>query len=180
MRVRIFTAALGAVACLLVANASQAQCTIDNECPDQLICENGVCSAPRPSLAVPPAESPPQRAAVAPTSTTTDPHANRALETPDDERREKRRKKGPRHSTAMLVGGIVMTSFAPISLLLGAAGMMTGRPALFIGGFAGAGVLAGVGIPLIVIGGRRKPLTTARLTPWLTPQSTGLGLSFEL
>jgi hypothetical protein len=40
--------------------------------------------------------------------------------------------------------------------------------------------LAGAGIPMIVIGGKREPLGTARLAPWASPHGAGLGLRFDL
>lgn len=185
MRLGIFRVALGTVACLLVASAAQAQCSIDNDCPGEQICEESVCAAPPTPAAVPQVQPRYQAPAVEHAPVATAPGANLALEAqaPEDEgeAREKRKKnRGPRHSTAMMVGGIVMTSFAPIALLVGTAAIMTGNPEYFVGGYAATGVLCGVGIPLIVIGGRRKPLAAASLTPWLTPQSTGLGLRLEL
>jgi hypothetical protein len=69
-------------------------------------------------------------------------------------------------------------------LLFAAASMISGQTEVLVGGLAIGGALAGVGIPLIVIGGRREPrqpaAATATIGPWLTPQSAGLGLRFEL
>jgi hypothetical protein len=110
-----------------------------------------------------------------------------------------------RHSTGMMAGGIVMVSFVPIALLAAwvadleqgacegstffsvdgsesrGSGTNCGRfDATIYGGLIGAGVLAGVGIPLIVIGGKKEPAAFARVAPWATPQSVGLGLRIDL
>ena len=108
-----------------------------------------------------------------------------------------------RHSTGMMAGGIVMVSFVPIALLVAwvasieqsacehgtyysgtgieTAGVNCGRfdPTIY-GGLLGAAALAGAGIPMIVIGGKREPLGTARLAPWASPHGAGLGLRFDL
>lgn len=52
--------------------------------------------------------------------------------------------------------------------------------ATIYGGLLGSVVLLGVGIPLIVIGGKKEPIGTARVTPWATPHGAGLGLRVEL
>ena len=102
----------------------------------------------------------------------------------EDPRAAKKRKLGKRHSRGMMIGGIVMTSLSGLPLLFAAAGMITGQTEIMLGGLAIGGALAGVGIPLIVIGGRHEPrqpaASTATIGPWLTPQGGGLGLRFEL
>ena len=109
-----------------------------------------------------------------------------------------------RHSTGMMAGGIVMVSFVPIALLAALVanseqtscengyyfsldGSSSGRgvncdrfDATIYGGLLGAAVLAGVGIPLIVIGGKKEPVGTAQLAPWATPHGAGLGLRVNL
>jgi hypothetical protein len=47
------------------------------------------------------------------------------------------------------------------------------------GGAISALVLVGVGIPLIVIGGKREP-AMARVSPWASPQAAGLKLNVDL
>jgi hypothetical protein len=110
-----------------------------------------------------------------------------------------------RHSTGMMVGGIVMVSFTPIALLVAAVanaqqttcelgsydydgvsgGFSTGGdcddydPTIY-GGLLSAAVLAGVGIPMIVIGGKKEPVATARITPWATAKSAGFGLRVDM
>lgn len=161
MWARNFTAVWGGVACLLVATVSRAQCTMDNDCPGELVCEAGACAAAKPSSAAAPAP-------------------NLAFEAEDDEPRERRRSvRGKRHSTAMMVSGIVLTSLAPMGFLAGTVGALGSDSGLFVGGYVTGGVLAGIGIPLIVIGGKREPLS-ARLTPWVSPHSGGLCLGFQL
>ena len=109
-----------------------------------------------------------------------------------------------RHSTGMMAGGIVMVSFVPVALLASLVanaqqstcevgnyysydGSRSGPgvnceryDATIYGGLIGAAVLAGVGIPLIVIGGKKEPVGTAQLTPWATPRGAGLGLRIDL
>ena len=103
-----------------------------------------------------------------------------------------------RHSTGMMAGGIVMVSFVPIALLFALVanveqtscegGYYTSTPGIncgrfdttIYGGLLTGAALLGVGIPLIVIGGKKEPVGTARITPWATPQGAGLGLRVEL
>lgn len=109
-----------------------------------------------------------------------------------------------RHSAGMMAGGIVMVSFVPVALLAALVansqqsscengyyysldGGASGRgvncdryDATIYGGLLSAAVLAGVGIPLIVIGGKKEPVGTAQLAPWATPHGAGLGLRFNL
>lgn len=103
-----------------------------------------------------------------------------------------------------MAGGIVMVSFVPVALLVSLvanaqqssceAGYYflndtgSSRPgancdrydASIYGGLLSAAVLAGVGIPMIVIGGRKEPVGTAQLSPWATPHGAGLGLRLDL
>jgi hypothetical protein len=80
----------------------------------------------------------------------------------------------------MMVTGIVLTSLSPVAFLLGAAGMISSRPALFAGGYLTGFALAGAGIPLIVVGARRKPIGTGYVAPWVAPRSGGLQLGLAL
>jgi hypothetical protein len=86
----------------------------------------------------------------------------------------------------MLVGGIVMTAGAGLALLVGAAvsneqSSSCGRDCVTMyGAFISSAVLAGVGIPLIVIGGRKERTAAATLAPWLSGRSGGLQLRVEL
>jgi hypothetical protein len=110
-----------------------------------------------------------------------------------------------RHSTGMMAGGIVMVSFVPIALLAAwvadieqsscegngffsidgsesrGAGTDCGRfDATIYGGLLTAAALTGVGIPLIVIGGKKEPAGFATVTPWATPHAAGLGFRLNL
>jgi len=101
-----------------------------------------------------------------------------------------------------MAGGIVMVSFAPIALLVvmvanieqnacengtyysggrDAPGTNCGRfdPTIY-GGLVTAAALVGVGIPMIVIGGKKEPVGTASLAPWASPHGAGLRLRFDL
>lgn len=104
----------------------------------------------------------------------------------------------------MMAGGIVMVSFTPIALLVslvanaeqnscetggyyydGTGNGITDHTncdrydASIYGGLVSAAVLLGVGIPLIVIGGKREP-AMARVSPWASPQAAGLKLNIDL
>lgn len=106
----------------------------------------------------------------------------------------------------MMVGGIIMVSFAPIALI--AAGVANAQQTAcetggfyfdsdgvrtydgqncsaydktIYGGLIAGIALVGAGIPLIVIGGKKEPLgPTATITPWATPRAAGLGLRLEM
>jgi hypothetical protein len=118
--------------------------------------------------------------------------------TDSDERRAKRNWK--RHSTGMMVGGIVMTSLSSVAFavaLLGGLASSTcdnydyygsasysyyrdcNYDGLIYGGLVTGLVLAGVGIPLIVTGAKREP-RTASVAPWATPNAGGLSLRLAL
>ena len=43
----------------------------------------------------------------------------------------------------------------------------------------GGGLLA-AGIPMIVIGGKKEPVGTATITPWLSRQGGGVGVRFDM
>ncbi len=112
-----------------------------------------------------------------------------------------------RHSTAMMAGGIVMVSLAPLALfstILASAresvcegeepaldgtrhvGSHCGRYRVAkFGLLAGGAALLGVGIPLIVIGAKREPehrpsTAQATISSWLTPNAAGVGLRLDL
>jgi hypothetical protein len=105
----------------------------------------------------------------------------------------------------MMVGGIVMTALAPVALLVAAAAnneqtycelgigdfdddafgvddnvdSCDDYDKTIYGGLISAAVLAGVGIPLIVIGAKKEPVT-ARIMPWATAKSAGFGLRVDM
>jgi hypothetical protein len=172
---------LGAGGVLLLSSVAQAQCSKDTDCKGNRICEAGVCTAAPTQAGAPdaaPAAPPAQVVVLAPQAQPPTPV------------------KGPRHSTAMMVGGIVMVSFAPIALITSAIanvekhGCEDGiygpirdcdqyNPTIY-GGLIAAGALVAIGIPLIVIGAKRDPVGTATVTPWATPHGGGLGLRIDL
>jgi len=94
----------------------------------------------------------------------------------------------------MMTAGIVLTSLAPVGLIVTSLGFLTcvsvdgsqgsGRQTchsdLMIGGLVITVAAVAIGVPLIVAGARREPVATVRIAPWLTPRSSGVGLSLEL
>lgn len=205
MSLRLVVGLLGGLLCVSLASPSWAQCTKDTDCKGDRVCEGGTCIAPGAPVPAPAASSSEPAASPAPaspapatsaTSIAAEPEPRRTTEVTDLRRK--------RHSTGMMVGGIVMVSFVPIALLTAwvadlqqtscerggyysiSSNELTrdtdcGRYDKSIyGGLITAGVLMGVGVPLIVIGGKREPVGTARLTPWATPQAGGLSLRLEM
>jgi hypothetical protein len=104
----------------------------------------------------------------------------------------RRAPRGKRHSTGMMVGGIIITGLAVIPLniaFLGSLSCSQGESnsaqlcdgsGYVTGGLIVASVLLAVGIPLTIVGSKREAAPSARFTPWATPQSAGLGLRLEL
>lgn len=85
----------------------------------------------------------------------------------------------------MLAGGILLTAAAPILLITGVLSVTcfgschrSGNREL--GYTVGALALLSVGIPLIVIGAKRVPVTRVSAVPWLGPQNAGLNLRLDL
>src|SRR5688572_1686194 len=116
--------ALGGATCLLVTSLGHAECRMDNDCAGELVCENAICVAP--SSVPQPAPVPAPVAPPQPTTSPPDPARAtwQAQEPPAEAPPQLRR--GKRHSQAMFVTGIVITSFAPIGLLLTSVGMLCG------------------------------------------------------
>lgn len=119
--------------------------------------------------------------------------------------RPSRKRNWKRHSTGMMAGGIVMVSLAPIAFIVSMVGSYqqsnckhrgvydlttstrtygdvdcSGYDAAIYGGVLTGVALLGVGIPLIVIGAKRKPLGAASVSPWATPEAAGLRLRLVL
>jgi hypothetical protein len=212
MRLRSFLGLLAGVSVLGVASLSHAQCTKDTDCKGERVCEAGACVTP----ALPPAPAAPVGAeaapaagpAVAPVPAAAAPAAPPPVaaapmyEPPPDE--EPVKLKPRRHSTGMMVGGIVMVSFVPIALLVslvanaqqsscesGGYYYSSGSSITvddncdkydksIYGGAIVAVALLGAGIPMIAIGAKREPAATARITPWASPQAAGLKLRLDL
>ena len=191
----------GVVGSLFYASSAFAQCSMDTDCKGDRVCEAGSCVAPAlpPPPAPPSGAAEPVAAAPAPAAAPPPPSYSVPPGTVEDTR-----PKMQRHSTGMMAGGIVMVSFVPIALLAALVanseqtscengyyfsldGSTTGRgvncdrfDATIYGGLLSAAALAGVGIPLIVIGGKKEPVGTAQLAPWATPHGAGLGLRIDL
>lgn len=105
-----------------------------------------------------------------------------------------------RHSTGMMVGGIVMTSLSPIPLFVAMVGSIaktscessseidvsgyrsasdcSGYEETVYGGLLVGAALLAVGIPMIVIGAKKVPVAT--VNGFLTPHGGGLGLRVDL
>lgn len=93
-----------------------------------------------------------------------------------------------------MIAGIVLTSLAPVGLIVTSIGFLScvsvdgsqgsGKQSchsgLMLGGLVFTAAAVGIGVPLLVAGARREPVATARVALWLTPRSSGLGLSLEL
>jgi hypothetical protein len=114
--------------------------------------------------------------------------------------------KRKRHSTGMMAGGIVMVAFVPVALLVSLVasaeksvcgvddynydtnsythGDCNGYDGTIYGSLVVAAVLAGVGIPLIIVGAKKEWVrddgAKLKLTPWATAHSAGLGLRVEM
>lgn len=201
MWVRHLASVGGVVLGLLVTVQAQAACTMDNDCPGEQVCEEGQCvvaplpppppppqAAPAPQQAAPAAAAPvPQQAVPAAPAMATSPAEVPPEPPPAD------KPKGPRHSKGMMVTGIILTSTSPIGLLIFYGGVLRCSGGLDdvpcnssdqkLAGLLLAGALAGVGIPLWIIGGRRDPVPgtpQARISPWLTPRAGGLSLQLDL
>jgi hypothetical protein len=170
----------------LLSSVARARCTKDIECKGERICSNGVCAAPLPA---PARSSEPQAARLTPPATE-----------PTTYRRR----------TGLLVTGIVMSSVGTGALIgalaVGVVKATCDRdfdvhradappgsaadesddctsydgPLLLL--TAGGLVLAGAGVPLMIIGAKKVPVHTARahLVPWLGPGSGGLALRLAL
>jgi hypothetical protein len=193
-----FVGLLGVGSVLFWSSVAEAQCTKDTDCKGNRICEAGVCTdaaggAPAPEPA-PPAPAP----VGAPAPVAAPPPASAPVTAPAPQAPPPTPAKGERHSTGMMVGGIVLVSLAPIALItsltaniqksnceLGEAyldgfGNCDQYDATIYGGLIAAGAFTAIGIPLIIIGARREPAQTATVTPWATPHGGGLGLRVDL
>jgi hypothetical protein len=205
MRAREGLSVLAAVGVLFVSQRAFAECTMDTDCKGDRICEQGVCVSPTnatPAPAAPAAPAAPPPVAVSAPAATAAPRP--ALpEDPPVPRME-------RHSKAMMTGGIVMVSVAPLALLVAGISALeqdlceighgdtsySGSSAgvsvraqdcssydtRIYNGLISALVLVGVGVPLIVVGAKKEPVerTSVALTPWLSPSSSGLALRVDL
>jgi hypothetical protein len=179
-------------ALLLVTSLSHAQCAKDTECKGDRVCEAGKCvTAPAAAPA-----APAQYDAVPAAPVTTSAPATSAGKEPPPDAPAKPRMQ--RHSTGMMVGGIVMVSLAPVALVVaGVARLGKGicdiddergcdddyDPTIY-GSLLTGVVLLGVGIPLLVIGAKKEPVeenvAQATITPWLTPNAAGVGLRIDM
>lgn len=171
------------------ATSAHAACGTDNDCKGDRICEDGACVDPPTSgqltLKGSAGEQPAPPASVpAPVPMVSEAPPPKMV----------------RHSTGMMVGGIVMVSLAPIAFLVAAAGSIGNslcdidsggssstysschdNDALITGSvIVGLGLVAG-GIPMIVIGGHKEPAEPeARIQPWATRSAAGLALQLDL
>ncbi len=196
---------VGGTAALLATSLAQAQCSKDTDCKGDRVCDGGSCVTAAPPAAAAPVATPPATAApLTPEPALAAPAVVPPLDlTPPPPKMQ-------RHSKGMMVGGIVMVSLTPVALLVASVAALgkgvcgidnydrtdsngntvyghsdcSGYNPAIYGALGTALVLAGVGIPLIVIGASKEPVNpsapTATLSPWATPTSAGLGLRVEL
>jgi hypothetical protein len=92
----------------------------------------------------------------------------------------------------MMVGGIVMVSLSPLALFFaGVYGLADAVCSHDCAGYDTAAkvslvsalVLAGTGVPLIIVGAQKVPVedtSAAIIAPWATPRAAGLGLRLRL
>jgi hypothetical protein len=103
-----------------------------------------------------------------------------------------------RHSTGMMVGGIVMLSLAPVALVVSGfarlakvvcdadrdVGCDADYDPTIYGALLTGVTLVGVGIPLVVIGAKKEPVAAteaaATLSPWATPNGAGVALRIDM
>lgn len=179
-------------ALLLVTSLSQAQCAKDTDCKGERVCEAGKCvEAPAAATTTAPA----QPSAPAQASAPADSAAGREP-APEPLSLKPRMR---RHSTGMMVGGIVMLSLTPVALIVaGVAGLGKSvcridnsehacdndYDATIYGSLLTGVVLVGAGIPLLVVGAKKEPVdeaqVTATVSPWVTPSAAGVGLRVDL
>lgn len=172
-----------AVALWVSTSLAHAQCTMDTECKGERVCEEGKCVAP---AAVTLPAAPPHAAAAAPAPVSVPPSPPAPAPAPE-------KPKMRRHSTGMMVGGIVMVSMSPLALFMaGIYGLANAVCSHDCEGYettakvslVSAVVLAGVGIPMIVVGAEKVPVEPASVTasvgPWATPHAVGLGFRLDL
>lgn len=195
-----FAGLIGAGCALLLSSTAHAQCSKDTDCKGDRVCESGVCKEAPPSAA--PAAPAAQPVAAAPVAAAPAPAAAPQVQYVQVPAQPP--PKGERHSTGMMAGGIVMVSFVPVALLasliasaeksscemsedvtvgssLNSAYQCDRYDKTIYGGLIAAAALAGIGIPLIVIGGKREPVRqVAIVQPWATPEGGGLGLRVDL
>jgi hypothetical protein len=178
-------------ALLLISSLSHAQCAKDTDCKGDRVCEAGKCVSAPPTAAAGPASTagPLVGAPVA-----SAPATPIAKEPPPAAPAPPRMQ---RHSTGMMVGGIVMVSLAPVALVVaGVARLGKGicdiddergcdddyDPTIY-GSLLTGVVLLGVGIPLLVVGAKKEPVddtATATISPWLTSNAAGVGLRVDM
>jgi hypothetical protein len=181
---------LGGGAAVFATSLAQAQCTMDTECKGDRVCDAGSCVAPKSGATTTPRPtSEPAQSQPAPDAGTAEPVDTRPAQP-----------KMRRHSTGMMAGGIVMVSLAPVALIVaGFAGLgkalcgvddydssrtCSGYDPVIYGSLAGAFVLVGAGVPLLVIGAKKEPVddsdATATISPWATPTSGGLSIRLQM
>jgi hypothetical protein len=192
---RTTVSALAALSIWLFATLAHAQCGKDTDCKGDRVCENGVCvagvpAAPgTPAVETAPAAAPPAAAPAAPPPVAAAPAAAPQADVALSETKPKMK----RHSPAMMAIGIVMVAAAPVAFITA---YMANANCVYVDvtgpescrdettplvlTVVGFGLLGG-GIPLIVIGAKKEPVSgSATLTPWATPNGAGAALKLTL
>lgn len=184
-----FGVVLVGLAIAATATVARAQCSTDQECKGDRICEAGQCVAPpaavakaaEPAVAVAPAAAPENANAHAPVE------RERFFEEPEDEQPRKVQKRIG--NPGLMIGGIVLASAAPIVLGVGVATSSCssdgGGSQCDIGDRVVAfGLISlamiGAAIPMIVIGAKRVPARQVAIGPLLAPGLSGLQLQLRM
>lgn len=173
-----------------ISGLAHAECTKDLDCEAELICEEERC-VPPPTPSAPPA----------PASATTSSAPTTAVSTPVAkpperaasvaEANEPRPVSTRMKSPGLVAGGIVIATLGVAGMAFGFSGSSCSdysqdygncnaaqglRPTVML---VGLGLIV-AGVPLIVIGSRREPVTTMSLAPWVSPQHGGLRVQLRL
>jgi hypothetical protein len=171
-------AVMMALALVATATTARAQCSTDQECKGDRICEAGRCVAPVPAA---PADTPAEAGAAPPVE------RERFFEEPDGEPPPKVKKRIG--NPGLMIGGIVLASAAPVVLAVGVATASCssdggdtrcdiGERVLAFGLISVA--MIGAAVPMIVIGAKRVPVRQVAIGPLFAPGLSGLQLQLRL
>jgi len=109
-----------------------------------------------------------------------------------DEEQSGRSVKKRLRSRGMMTGGIALTAAGPALVVVGLLSSIflcgrddtgskpcdTDQRMIWFG--LGGAALVGVGVPLIIIGAKRVPVSQVAIAPWVSPRNAGLALRLDL